>query len=74
MTHHGDEHVGEDNDDGHVIEGEQKLTHALHCHVMVRVVLKSGKKIKKKKKRKRRKRTEQEEENEKEGSRTKKRK
>ena len=29
VTHHGDEHVGEDDDDGYVVESEQKQSDAL---------------------------------------------
>lgn len=29
MTHHSDEHVDEDDDDGHVVEGEEKHADSL---------------------------------------------
>ena len=30
MTHHGDEHVDEYDDDGHVVEGKEEHAHPLH--------------------------------------------
>ena len=30
MTHHGNEHVDEDDDDGDVVGGEQRHAHTLH--------------------------------------------
>ena len=30
MAHHGYEHVDEDDDDGHVVQGKEEHPHALH--------------------------------------------